>query len=134
MMAFEIPPPNSPTGLGRWVKKLQLTTEMPLLVMKNRMKNTGRIEHKVRRMMITLNNLSHKILLLIEEPSILYSCTHPADDQLTQDVYNGGNDEENKSQFNQTRQIETPCRFCEFVGNDTGQGVARTKNTLRYKI
>jgi hypothetical protein len=94
----------------------------------------GRIEEKVRRMMITLNNLFHKILLLIEDSSMLYSYAHPADDQLTQDVYNGGKEEKNKSQFNQTCQVETPCCFCEFVGNDTGQGVARAENTFWNEV
>jgi hypothetical protein len=66
MMAFEIPPPISPTGLGSSVRNLQLITEKPLLAMKKRMKSIGRMEHKVRRMMTILNDLSHIILLLIE--------------------------------------------------------------------
>jgi hypothetical protein len=65
MIAFRIPPPVSPTGLGSWVRKDQLTTEMPLLVMKKRIKNIGRIELKEKSMMMVLNNLSTKILLRI---------------------------------------------------------------------
>jgi hypothetical protein len=65
MIAFRIPPPVSPTGLGRWVRKSQLMTEMPLLVMKKRIKNIGRIELKEKSMMMVLNNLSTKILLRI---------------------------------------------------------------------
>jgi len=30
MIAFEIPPPISPTGLGSWVRKFQLIAETPL--------------------------------------------------------------------------------------------------------
>jgi hypothetical protein len=66
MIAFEIPPPISPTGFGSSVRNLQLITEMPLLVIKKRMKSMGRMEQKVRRMIIILNNLSYIILLLIE--------------------------------------------------------------------
>jgi hypothetical protein len=38
---------------------------MPLLVMKKRIKNIGRIELKEKSMMMVLNNLSTKILLRI---------------------------------------------------------------------
>jgi hypothetical protein len=79
-MAFEIPPPVSPTGLGSSTRNLQLMTEMPLLVMKKRMKSMGRMEPKVRRTMILLNNLSYRILLLIDGSFILSFHTHPPDD------------------------------------------------------
>jgi len=41
---------------------------------------------------------------------------HPADDQLAYEVDDGGDDEEYESEFNQAGKVETPCRFCEFVG------------------
>ncbi len=73
---------------------------MPLLVMKKRMKNMGRIEQKVRKTIIILNDLSYEILLLTEDSFILFFYAHPPDNQLTDKVYDGGDDEEHKAQFN----------------------------------
>ena len=61
-IAFEMPPPISPTGLGSWLRNSQLTTEIPFLVIRKRIKNMGTIELSERTMMRVLNNLSTQIL------------------------------------------------------------------------
>ena len=134
MIAFRIPPPVSPTGLGRWVRKSQLMTEMPLLVMKKRIKNIGRIELKEKRMMMVLNNLSTKILLRIVLSLILRPYPHSADDDFANDVYNSSDDEEDESQLNQTREVQTSCSFCKFIGNNACQSIGRAENVGRNKI
>lgn len=105
MIAFRIPPPVSPTGLGSWVRNFQLIAEIPLLVMKKMIKNIGSVQAKERRIMMILNVLSAKILLRIGNSLMLYPCPHAADDDFANDVYNSGDDEEDESQLNQTREV-----------------------------
>ena len=92
------------------------------------------MELKEKRMMTVLNSLSTKILLRIVPCLILRPYPHPADDDFANDVYNSGDNEEDESQLDQTREVQTSRSFCEFIGNHTRQSIARAENTGRNKI
>src|ERR1017187_8635360 len=140
-MALAMPPPTSPGGLGVCVRNAQLTEPIPLMTRYAKMASSGT---STRMAAATANVVAPALVTRRTKPTCCgvdcadISGTHPRSpagdaphQQPGQCVDDEGHDKQRQPDLDQRAQVQIAGGLGEFVGDDTGHGVARREQRLR---
>src|SRR6185436_11258678 len=124
--AFAIPPPTSPTGLGRWVKKARSRAGRPWLTTKKRIQPSGtRASSTASAQKADTAAEEARRLKEVRVGVPMSGSRHPPDQEPGERVDQHGDHEEHQADLHQRVQVEVVGGLRELVGDDGSHRVLR---------
>src|SRR5580658_8447227 len=115
-MALAMPPPDSPTGTGSFVKKFTVKYRVPFQNryprMMNRIPTTKTVHAPVRLSITAFTILRRRVSI-----SFAHSGARSQDQHTSQSIDNNCDSEENQPQLNQRTNVDVASGLIELVGN-----------------
>src|SRR3989339_1558468 len=124
-----IPPPGSPTGWGRSISSVNLSSLAPLISRSKKMRNSGRMTRSAQRanthFMARSAALRRKVMVPVTSDTPGGARDHLREDPLCREAHGEGHREEDEPDENQGGEIYVTDGLGELVGDDRRHRVSR---------